>query len=392
MHFLTFLSVWGLMAGHPAETVPTMDTPPREVTVFRNGENGYQCYRIPAIVKAPDGSLLAFAEGRRTNCGDFGDVDIVLRKSTDGGKTWGVHSLVVDFGTNQAGNPAPVFDLTDTRYPKGRLFLIYNTGTASENEVRNGKAIREVWYKTSTDGGQTWSEAVNITTQTNRPNKPDANPAYRFSEDWRSYANTPGHALQLSKGTYRGRIFVAANHSAGPPKPQFRDYQAHGFYSDDHGQTWKLSPTIDYPGGNESMAAETTDGGVLMNIRNQSGDVKNRLLAHSPTAGESWKPTVVATDLPDPVCQGSMINYRTSAGKPVLLFANANSQKKREKLTVRVSADDGKSWSSGREICSGSSAYSDLVVLQDQTIGVLYERDEYTQIAFAAFSYDWLNP
>ncbi|RAJ99897.1 sialidase-1 [Larkinella arboricola] len=390
MTFLSFLSVWGLLMASPTETVPQRTTPPSEVTVFRNGDNGYQCYRIPAIVKAPDGSLLAFAEGRRTNCGDFGDVDIVLRKSRDGGKTWSSQTQVVDFGTNQAGNPAPVFDLTDPRYPNGRLFLIYNTGTASEDAVRNGKAIREVWYKISTDGGQTWSEAVNITTQVNRPNKPEVNPAYRFSEDWRSYANTPGHALQLSQGRYRGRIFVAANHSAGPPKQEFRDYQAHGFYSDDHGQTWKLSPSVDYPGGNESTAAETTDGGLLMNIRNQSGDVKNRLLAYSPNAGESWKPTVVATALPDPVCQGSMINYRTPAGKPVLLFANPNSPAKREKLTVRVSTDDGKTWSAGKEIYSGSSAYSDLVVLSDNMIGILYERNDYTLINFAYFSHDWL--
>nr|WP_184173729.1 sialidase family protein [Rhabdobacter roseus] len=377
----------------PPANSPTLVQPaPDEVTVFQNGSDGYQCYRIPAIVKAPEGTLLAFAEGRRTNCGDFGDVDIVLRTSRDGGKTWGTQTLVVDYGTNQAGNPAPVYDLTDPRYPNGRLFLVYNTGTASENDVRKGKAIREVWYKTSTDGGESWSEAVNITAQVNRPNRPDVNPAYRFSEDWRSYANTPGHALQIQQGTYRGRLFVAANHSAGDPQPQFRDYRAHGFYSDDHGQTWKLSPTLGYPGGNESTAAETSDGGLLMNMRNQAGDVKNRLLAASPSAGESWQPVLVATDLPDPVCQGSMINYRTPAGQSVLLFANLNSQTKREKLSVRTSTDDGRTWSAPKEICGGSSAYSDLVVLQDNTIGILYERDEYSRINFAHFPFHWLNP
>lgn len=369
-------------------TAPAPDV--EENVVFQNGEGGYKCYRIPAIVKAPNGELLAFAEGRVTDCGDFGDVEIVLRTSTDNGKTWGATSRAADFGQFQVGNPAPVFDLADPNYPNGRLFLIYNTGTVSEADMRAGKAIREVWYVASTDNGKSWSEPVNITAQVNRPNKPDMNPAYRFFEDWRSYANTPGHALQLSQGAHKGRIFVAANHSTGPPQPKFRDYRAHGFYSDDHGKTWQLSNTILYPGGNESTAAETADGGVLMNIRNQSGDVKSRLLAYSPNAGESWEAVRVAQDLPDPVCQGSMVNYRTGDGKNVLLFSNANSQTKREKMTVRVSPDDGKSWSAGTEIYAGSSAYSDLVVQQNGLIGVLYEKDDYTKIVYAQFSYDWL--
>lgn len=365
-------------------------TPIAETTVFQNGEGGYLCYRIPAIVRAPTGELLAFAEGRKTDCGDYGDVDIVLRTSRDNGQSWGPIAVVVDYGQAQAGNPAPVFDLTDRRFPAGRLFMIYNTGTASEKAVREGKAIREVWYKTSTDRGKTWSEAVNITTSVNRPNKPDFNPAYAFKEDWRSYANTPGHALQLQQGRYTGRIFVAANHSEGPPQPQFHDYRGHGFYSDDHGQTWKLSPTVSYPGGNESTAAETSTGSLLMNLRNQSGDVKNRLLAFTSNAGETWDQITVAADLPDPVCQGSMISYQPPGGRRVLLFSNANSQTKREKLTVRVSQDDGRTWSAGREIYAGSAAYSDLVVQSDGGLGLLYERDNYSNITYARFSYDWL--
>lgn len=361
-----------------------------ETNVFANGQDGYRCYRIPAIVRAPDGALLAFAEGRRTDCGDFGDVDLVLRTSGDGGKTWGPLRLVVDYGSAQAGNPAPVFDLTDPRFPGGRLFLVYNTGVAHEADVRQGKAIREVWYKTSTDGGATWSEPVNITTQVNRPNKPDVNPAYAFREDWRSYANTPGHALQLGQGRYRGRLFVAANHSEGPPQPQFRDYRAHGFYSDDHGQTWHLTPTVSYPGGNESTAAETSTGSLLMNIRNQSGDAKNRLLAFTPDAGQTWSRVVVAADLPDPVCQGSMVDFTPNGGRRVLIFSNPASTSRRENLTVRVSHDDGASWSAGKLIYAGPAAYSDLVVAADGTLGVLYEKDSYTTIAYARFGYDWL--
>ncbi|RRB04366.1 sialidase family protein [Larkinella rosea] len=383
--FLLAISLWL----NPT-VLPDQKPPVAETTIFQSGEDGYKCFRIPAIVKAPNGNLLAFAEGRRKDCDDFGDIDIVMRISPDNGQTWGPLQIAADNGSLQAGNPAPVFDLTDKNFPQGRLFLVYNTGVMSESELRKGGGIREIWYKTSTDGGQTWADAVNITTQVSKPHQPDVNPAYAFSEDWRWYANTPGHALQMKKGRYKGRIFVAANHTAGAEQPQFRDCRAHGFYSDDHGKSWKLTPDVAYPGSNESTAAETSDGGLLINSRNQSGDAKNRLLSFSKTAGESWEPVRIATDLPDPVCEGSMIDYQPSRRKTVLLFSNPNSPKTRTNMTVRVSTDDGKTWSGGKEIYSGSSAYSDLVIQKDGTIGIVYEKDRYSKIVYTHFSYNWL--
>ncbi len=375
----------------PSEGTRLRDARVRETVVFENGQGGYACYRIPAIVMAPDGQLLAFAEARRSNCGDFGDVDLVLKRSRDNGKHWGAPEVVADFGKDQVGNPAPVFDLTDPAHRKGTLFLFYNTGTAHEAEVRQGKAVREVWYKTSVDQGKTWSEPVNITLQTSKPNAPATNAAYTFKEDWRSYANTPGHAVQIQQGKKRGRILVAANHSAGPPQEHFHDYSAHAFYTDDHGKTFQLSPTINFAGGNEAIAAETSDGSLLVNFRNQSGDPRYRIQAFTPDAGESWSEVKVMESLPDPVCQGSMISFTPKKGRPVLIFSNANSQQKREKLTVRYSTDDGRSWSKGRELYAGPSAYSDLVVQKNNTLGVLYEKDSYARIVYAQFDYAWLT-
>jgi sialidase-1 len=388
------LMLWGGLSVRAYSAPPRSYQPdmiPDEFVVFENEQEGYACYRIPAIVKAPDGQLLAFAEARRSNCGDFGDVDLVLKRSHDNGTRWGPLEKVVDFGEMQAGNPAPVFDLTDPAYPKGRLFLFYNTGSAHEADVRKGKAIREVWYRTSTDQGRTWSAPVNITSQTSRPRAPGVNAAYDFPDDWRSYANTPGHALQIQNGPKKGRIFVAANHSAGPPQEHFRDYSAHAFFTDDHGRTFRLSPTIGFPGGNEAIAAETSDGSLLFNFRNQSGDPRYRVQAFTSDAGDSWEDVKVMKDLPDPVCQGSMIRYVSKRGKPVLLFSNPNSQQKRENLTVRVSRDDGRSWSEGRLIYAGPAAYSDLVIQQDKKIGVLYEKDNYARIVYARFDYAWLT-
>lgn len=359
------------------------------VPVYVSGTEGHQSYRIPAVIKLPNGYLLAFAEGRVQGAGDFGDINIVLKRSTDKGKTWSSLQTVVDYHNLQAGNPAPVVDLTDPTYPKGRIFLFYNTGNNHENEVRKGNGLREVWYKTSTNGGLSWSEPVNITTQVHRPNQPQSNAAYNFSENWRSYANTPGHAMQFATGAYKGRIFVAANHSAGNPQPQAQDYQAHGFYSDDHGKTFKLGATVNLPGSNESTATELSDGKLLLNSRNQKGDVPARIVSVSTTGGATWDSTWFDHTLIDPVNQGSLLTMGKKKGKNIISFSNAASTKLRDNLTLRISYDEGKTWPKSILIDKSTApdqrnvtAYSDLVNISKKEIGVLYERDNYKQIVF----------
>ncbi len=359
-----------------------------QTPVFVSGEEGYKSFRIPAIVRAPNGDLLAFAEGRVAGSNDFGDIDIVLKRSKDKGKTWSSVEVVADYDKLQAGNPAPVMDLTDPAFPKGRLFLFYNTGNNHEGEVRKGKGLREVWYKTSTDAGLTWSKAVNITTQVHRPRQPEINPAYHFSEDWRSYANTPGHGMQLSEGPHKGRIYIAANRSAGEPKPKYTDYKAHGFYSDDHGKTFKLSEILSVEGSNEATAAEISGGRVMLNARNQQGDVRARIVAVSSDGGVKWDSTYFDHHLPDPVCQGSILTLGKKNRKNILAFCNAADTKKRDNLTLRISYDDGATWTKQYLVDKGPNgegsytAYSDIVKTGKQSVGVLYERDGYKTIVY----------
>lgn len=345
------------------------------ISIFKNGADGYACYRIPAIIKAPDGDLLAFAEARKGNCTDFGDIDIVMKTSDDNGRTWSDLELVVDNHSLKAGNPAPVVDTQDPRFPKGRIFLLYNTATASEGDSRKGLGMREVWFITSADHGKTWSKPENITTSVHKPLMQSFNPAYNFPEDWRTTALTPGHAFQFSDGKYKGRIFVAANHSVPGKNGElsFDDFRAHCFFSDDHGLTWHLGADVAIAGGNESTAAELGDGSVLQNIRNQNRGDGHRILAFSSTGGQSWDTAYVAKELPEPVCQGSMISLRHK-GKHILLFSNPASQTERERLTVRASMDDGKSWPVSFLVDPGPSAYSDLVHAGQREIGVLYEK------------------
>jgi sialidase-1 len=361
----------------------------KKIPVFVSGNEGHKSYRIPALVTLPNGDLLAFCEGRVNGSGDFGDINIVMKKSTDHGNTWSHLQTIVDNTLLQAGNPAPVVDVTDLAWPKGRVFLFYNTGNNSEGEVRKGNGLREVWYKTSTDGGLTWSQPVNITTQVHRPNQPALNAAYQFSEDWRAYANTPGHGAQFLTGRYKGRIYIAANHSYGNPQPRYRDGRAHGYYSDDHGKTFHLSEAVPAEGGNEATAAPISNGGLMMNVRNQVGSPRARIVAISRNGGERWDTTYFDQQLPDPVCEGSILQLGMKKGKAVLAFCNAADTVRRDNLTLRISDDDGQTWKKSFLIDKspdgkGSSftAYSDLSPVNKKQVGVLYERNNYAEIIF----------
>lgn len=358
-----------------------MQAQEKSLPVFVSGKDGYQNYRIPALISLPDGELLAFCEGRVDGSDDFGDIDIVMKRSHDKGQTWSGLQRIVDAGNLQAGNPAPVADITDPAYPNGRIFLFYNTGNNRESELRKGRGRRKVLYITSADNGLTWSEPVNITPMVHRP-------------EWRSYANTPGHAMQFTRGKYKGRIFVAANHSAGYPQKQFADYRAHGYYTDDHGIHFHLSADVDIPGGNENMAAELSHDRLMLNLRNQKGDVRSRIVAVSSNGGERWDTAYFDPHLPDPVCQGSILTVGESHGKNIIAFCNNADTAQRDNLTLRISFDEGNTWiknfvidKSPRQYKGYFTGYSDITRISEFRIGVLYEKENYSEIVFTIV--DW---
>lgn len=368
----------------------------QETLVFEAEKEGHAIYRIPAIISLPNGDLLAFAEGRVHGSEDFGDVNLVMKKSHDGGYTWSPLMTLVDYDSLQAGNPAPVVDRFDPDYPEGVIILFYNTGNNHEYDIRLNNGVRENWMIKSYDQGKSWTEPVNITSQVHRPNNPNFNPHYSFQEDWRSYANTPGHAFQFEKGRFAGRIFVAANHSAGPPQEEFVDYQAHGFYTDDHGKSFKISESVPFPGSNESIAAELSNGKLIMSSRNQKGDIRQRILSYSSDGGATWEKSFFENQLPDPVNQGSILDLGEEDGKMIIAHSNAADEQDRNFLTIKISYDEGKTWDHIIPVDFTSdpkklpwTAYSDLVQLDENTIGILYERDNYRQIVFKSIR--WKN-
>lgn len=387
MKYAVLLFVWGC-------SCLTLHGEDKVVPVFVSGTEGYRSFRIPAMVALPNRELLAFCEGRVNGAQDFGNIDVVMKRSTDGGDTWSPLQVVAEFGELQLGNPAPVVDLTDPAFPQGRVFLFYNTGNNHEGEILKGHGIKSCEYKTSIDNGVTWSAPVDITTQVHRPNQPAVNPAYNFAEDWRYTANTPGHAMQLQSGKFRGRIFVAANHSAGEPQKAAGHYAAHGYWSDDHGQTFTLGASVDLPGSNESMAVELSHDRLMMNCRNQRGDQRARIVAISQDGGATWDKPRFDTTLIDPVCQGSLLGLGTQDGQTVVAFCNAADTKRRDNLTLRISDDEGLTWKRSFSLAKAPdgvrgdyAAYSDMAQLDDSHIGVLYEREGYSKIVFTSVSW-----
>ncbi|MBS1563723.1 MAG: exo-alpha-sialidase, partial [Bacteroidetes bacterium] len=314
------------------------------VPVFTSGAEGYKSFRIPAIISLPGGELLAFAEGRLHGGNDYGDLDIVMKRSTDGGATWSALQVVAENDTLQAGNPAPVLDLLDPAYPKGRLFLFYNTGDAHERDIKEGKGTRQCWYKTSTDGGRSWTAPVNISTQVHRILRPQLNPEWNFSEDWRWYANTPGHAFQTTEGKYKGRLYIAANHTAPAATAKGWDYVAHAYYTDDHGKTFQLSQSLPIQGTNEASAAALSGDRVMINVRNQGGGLRTRVVGYSSDGGVHWDTAYFDHQLPDPACEGALLAIGKKKGKTVLAFSNEAAVSRRDSLTLRISYDEGRSW------------------------------------------------
>lgn len=362
----------------------------QQTLVFEAGKEGHAIYRIPSIIGLPTGELLAIAEGRVNGSDDYGDVNLVMKRSKDGGLTWSGLQTLVDYDSLQAGNPAPVVDLLDPDYPEGVIFLFYNTGNNHEYDIRMNRGVREVWMMKSYDLGKTWTKSENITRHVHKPNNPAFNPAYTNPADWRHYANTPGHAFQFQNGPKKGRIYVAANHSVGDPQESFAEYQAHGFFTDDQGKSFGISESVQFPGSNESIAAELTNGRMIMSTRNQKGDIRQRILAFSSDGGETWDEQYFEEALPDPVCQASILDIGEQDGKTILAHSNAADPKDRNNLSVKLSWDEGKTWPKTILIDhiadpkknQAWTAYSDLVKLDENTLGILYERDNYRQIVF----------
>jgi sialidase-1 len=341
-----------------------------ETDLFVAGQEGYHTFRIPSLLVTPKGTVLAFCEGRKHGRGDSGDIDLVLKRSLDGGATWQSVQVVADDGPNTVGNPCPVLDrATGTIW----LPLTRNLGRDTQNQIESGtgQGTRTVALLKSSDDGATWSSFVDITAAVKDP-------------DWTWYATGPGCGIQMRSG----RLVIPCDHAVQGTKMK----RSHVIWSDDGGAAWKRGPAVgDHT--NECQVVERSDGSLLLNMR--SYHKKNRrALATSKDGGASWSPVTLDDALVEPVCQASLVwGTEPWRGKGRLLFANPASTK-REKMTVRLSHDEGATWPIAKLLHAGPSAYSALAALPGGTLGCLYERgtrSPYERLTFARFTLAWLT-
>lgn len=326
------------------------------VDVFASGEAGYHTCRIPSLILTQKGTLLAFAEGRAA-AHDSGHIELVVKRSEDGGKSWSPLKTLAADKSNTVGNPCAVVD-RDT----GTILLLHNRNIGSDTErmILNGTSAggRTVWIMSSADDGLTWTEPREITGEVKE-------------KEWTWYATGPGVGIQLASG----RLLIPCNNALAGSKT----YQAHSIYSDDHGKTWKIGG-ISGVLGNESQAVELSDGSVMTNMRSYRGK-HCRAVSISKDGGLTWSEVRDELALVEPMCQASITRFSRD-GKVGLIFCNPADPKSRRNLTLRVSEDDGKTWARSVVLYPGPAAYNCLTVFPDGTVGCLFERENYDHISF----------
>ncbi|MEU1033192.1 sialidase family protein [Streptomyces mirabilis] len=356
--------------------------------LFRASQDpGYACFRIPAVVRSTHGTLLAFAEGRVHDCGDAGDIDIVVKRSADGGRTWGPLQVVNEGAGDTHGNPAPIVDRET-----GRIVLAetYNTGR-TDGRGCDVPCDRTPHLQYSDDDGLSWSAPRDLSAEILPPN-------------WNSwYATGPVHGIQLTRGRHAGRLVFGVNTETWNGS-RVTANNAALITSDDGGDHWRIGASDSWPIADdgtfrqkpsELTLTERADGSVLVSGREQDGtDLGHRTQTVSRDGGDSF--TATFRDLPGlyaPQVQGSVLRL----GDRILLACPGDPDRRRT-MMIRSSYDGGRTWDSvdrGTVVTTDWSGYSDLVGIGGGAVGLLYEGgavDARDEVRFARFTEDWLTP
>lgn len=385
----TLILLFGLLL--PAQDV-------KRQALFTSGEGGYAHYRIPGIVVTKKGTILAYAEARKSLRGDWGTTDIVLRRSTDRGATWSPFRAIAEVPGPKGKNPVAVAQKLGTDEE-----VTYNNPVA----IADGKSgavhflfcleYMRAFYMRSDDDGQTFSKPVEITA---------AFEGFRPEYPWKVLATGPGHGIQLRNGRLLVPIWISTGTGGHAHRPSVNST----IFSDDSGQSWKrgeiaVPDTPDEVFPNETAAAQLSDGRVMLNVRTESKKHR-RTVVISADGATKWSKPRFDPQLLEPICFGTLL----SVGGRRLLFANPDTLEKtgataepgknrdRKNLTVQLSEDDGATWKTKRVIEPGWSGYSDLAQGRDGMIYHFYELGKKDGTAFqtaslqlAAFPLSWLR-
>lgn len=379
-----------------------------QTRIFPFAKNNKPNYRIPAIVKAHNGDLLVFAEKRRKSIADVGYTDIVMTRSNDKGATW--QSEVLLFGGNNESHADPT-TLVDTAEKKIYLFFLRDK--------------KQYYMMSSQNNGLHWTKPISIHNQVVKPTWDTLRNSVNLinspadslskSDDWKrnwhqNYGIGPGNAgIRLSKGSRAGRLLVPARHKEYSKNGTIIT-ATHVFYSDDQGNTWQVGPNVIAEKGSEAQLIELANGDIMVNSRN--GDISDstnirRRINRSTDGGNTWAQDYLDPNLEEVSCEASIIRLSNTreGGKNRLLFSNPKNSIRSTKhpygrvnMSVRLSYDEAASWQISKTVYEYTSSYSGLVVLDDQTIGLVYERGKdpstpyyWDELWFARFNLEWLT-
>ena len=335
--------------------------------VFVQGEASVHSYRIPALVQTGRGTLIAVADARRDSSRDLpAHIALVIRRSSDNGRTWTPAGTLVQPPEGGVGDASLLLERGRNRvwcfFAYGPPGIGFNT---SRPGARTGPSTLQVHAIHSDDDGQHWSEPQDLTPQIKDPT-------------WQALLVTSGRHIQTRSGRFLLPLVVRDGAGA---------VSARNAYSDDAGRTWHVGESL-APGTDESKAIELKSGIIIQNFR----DGQTRLVGHSRHGGVTLYDLRHDPVLIDPVCNAGLA-LDTHAGKDVLIFTNPASHV-REKLSVRLSSDNGQTWPDSRILFAGPAAYSTVTSLHDGTIAVLYERGDLSsteKITFARFNLAWVT-
>lgn len=332
-----------------------------DITLARRGEGGYAQYRIPALAVTNAGTVLAAYDGR-PNLDDLpSPIDLLVRRSHDSGVTWGPQQVVrTGTGLQGFGDPSLIVD-----HATGRILMFHATGTLAgffeavegPGSTEGHDAVQHVDVSLSDDDGATWIHR-RLTSQLKRPGITGIFAA-------------SGGGLCVPGGPFAGRLVQPMVLLDGG------EITAAAAYSDDHGETWTLGAPVG-GGTNESAIASLPDGSLLLHSR----ATPSRLAAVSHDGGASWGAAVAVEGLPDPSDNGSLVML---GGGSLLASSNLDPELRRN-TGLSLSLDGGATWPHQLVLCEGSSGYSCAAELPGGRIGVLYEREGYSEIAFASVS------
>lgn len=386
--FVGSLSAEDRRASPTTESAQTKRAVPylERTVLFQARHGGYHSYRIPGLTVTASGAILAYCEARKDNPWDYGNIDLLLRRSTDHGRTWSPQTVMVDAGRHAAHNAVLI---------AGR----------ADNDVHFLYCVdyQRCFSCNSVDAGTTFSKPMEITSVFEE---------YRREYDWKLIATGPGHGLRLASGRLLVPVWLSVNKEQRPTMSSV-------IYSDDEGLHWKRGPMIVRDGdgqgiGNpmEPILVELRDGRVMLNVRNAS-KAERRAVSVSPDGVRNWSPFRFDQALLEPFCMASLCRLSPRAGEPIapLVWANPDSLTRsgqpgttsvgghdRKRLTIKLSTDEGQTWPVSRVLEPGWSGYSGLAYDNEQSLYCLYENGcvdnmmwDIRAITLAKFNRSWLT-